>query len=63
MVLFPISYPLSLLLDYLLGRDDGMTVYNKSELRSMMRIQYEEANKRGRSNTDVHEEEISILFL
>eukprot|EP01038_Epipyxis_sp_PR26KG_P011069 gene11069-14858_t len=60
-IMFPISYPVSLLLDYLLGHDDGMTVYNKSELRSMMKIQYEEANKRGRSSSDVHEEEISIM--
>lgn len=44
-LLSPIAYPLSLSLDYFLGTDDGMTVYNRYEIAAMMQIQHEEAQK------------------
>ena len=40
----PIAYPISLLLDFLLGSDHGLTVYNKTELATMVKIQHEEGN-------------------
>lgn len=46
-VLFPIAYPISLALDYVLGADEGMTMYNRREIAAMMRIQHEEQAKRG----------------
>jgi metal transporter CNNM len=43
MVIFsPIAYPISLLLDYLLGDDHGLTLYSKTELATMVKIQHEE---------------------
>jgi metal transporter CNNM len=38
----PIAYPVSLLLDYILGHDHGLTIYSKTELATMVKIQHEE---------------------
>lgn len=56
--LYPIAYPLSKALDFWLGDDDGMTMFNRSEIFTMMQIQQEEAPKRGVStqNSVIHEE-------
>ena len=44
-IFFPIAYPISLLLDYIIGHS-GMTVYNRTEISTMMRLQREEGIKR-----------------
>ena len=49
-IFFPIAYPISLVLDYVLGNDEGMTVYTKKEIATLMAIQHEEVRA------------ISILF-
>lgn len=41
-IFFPVAYPIAKLLDYVLGHDDGITVYNRSEIATMMNIQHEE---------------------
>ena len=41
-VFFPIAYPISLVLDYVLGHDGGITLYNRKEIATMMNIQHEE---------------------
>lgn len=38
---FCVAYPISLLLDYLLGHDEGVTVYNRRELATMVHLQHE----------------------
>ena len=43
-VFFPIAYPISLVLDYVLGHDGGITLYNRKEIATMMNIQHEEVN-------------------
>jgi metal transporter CNNM len=40
-VFSPISYPISILLDYILGHQE-LTIYSKKELATMMTIQHEE---------------------
>ena len=40
-VFYPIAYPLSKALDFILGHDEGLTTYNRIELRTMVRIQHE----------------------
>jgi len=42
---FPIAYPISLLLDYVIGHSD-MTMYNRTEISTMMRLHREEGVKR-----------------
>jgi metal transporter CNNM len=62
---FPISYPLSLLLDYIIGHEGGLTVYSKLELATMMSIQAEESMRRasasGASREGIHHDEIAII--
>lgn len=41
-IFFPIAYPIAKVLDYVLGHDEGITVYNRSEIATMMNIQHEE---------------------
>ncbi len=43
----PISYPLSKVLDFILGHDEGITVYSRTEMLAMMNIQQEENDKHG----------------
>lgn len=45
MILYPVAYPISKCLDYLVHNDDengGSSVYNRSELAALVRIQYEQ---------------------
>eukprot|EP01031_Cornospumella_fuschlensis_P029164 gene29164-35197_t len=37
-VFFPIAYPLSKLLDWLIGHDGGVTLYSKREIATMMQL-------------------------
>eukprot|EP01035_Chromulina_nebulosa_P017330 gene17330-22874_t len=61
-ILYPIAYPISYLLDKWLGHDDGMTIFNRSEIVTMMRIQQEEGPKRGISTRDtVQKDEVVII--
>ena len=47
LVLFsPVSYPISLLLDYVVGEDEPITTYNKFQLEQLVKIQHEEISKR-----------------
>ena len=39
---FPVAYPISLVLDFVLGKDEGITVYTKREIATLMVIQHEE---------------------
>lgn len=45
---FPIAYPISLVLDYVIGDESGVTIYNKTELATMLALQQEEGDKLGR---------------
>ena len=41
-IFFILAYPISLVLDYVIGHDEGMKMYNKKELVTMVNIQHEE---------------------
>ena len=41
-ILSPIGYPISLVLDYFLGHDEGITVFNRTEMAAMVRIIHQE---------------------
>jgi metal transporter CNNM len=45
-VFFPLAYPISLVLDRVIGHDEGMTMYNRKEISTMMRLQREAGVKR-----------------
>jgi metal transporter CNNM len=64
-IFFPIAYPISKLLDYLIGHDSGFTLYNRREIATMMRMQHEEGQRRvllGEVVYDtVHHDEIAII--
>jgi CBS domain containing-hemolysin-like protein len=71
-IFFPIAYPISLVLDYVLGHDEGMTVYNRREIATLMVIQHEQGArnalqtaKKGKIKppfTDsLHFEEVTII--
>ena len=50
-VFFPIAYPISYALDYFIGHDEGMTMYNRKEISTMMRLQREEGVKRAQMHS------------
>lgn len=61
-VLFPIAYPISKVLDWWLGHDDGMTLFNRYEIAAMVNIQQEEGHKRGADSHDiVQHDEVNII--
>jgi len=62
-IFFPVSYPMSLVLDYLLGHDEGVTLYNKKELATLVRLQHEEGNKEeGREEGhSMHLDDVAII--
>jgi metal transporter CNNM len=76
-IFFPLAYPISYCLDILIGHEDGMTMYTRTEISTMMRLQREEGVKRLSKSTtgrkgnhssaaasDVHlfdEEEVTII--
>jgi metal transporter CNNM len=45
-IFFPLAYPISKCLDYVIGHGEGMTIYNRKEISTMMRLQREEGVKR-----------------
>lgn len=45
-IFFPLAYPISYCLDLFIGHDSGMTMYNRKEISTMMRLQREEGVKR-----------------
>ena len=51
-IFFPIAYPISLALDYFLGHDGGITLYNRKEIATMMTIQHEEVLNKLSANSD-----------
>lgn len=58
----PIAYPISYVLDLWLGHDDGMTVFNRNEIETMMQIQQEEGTKRGIDvEKAIQGDEVSII--
>ena len=71
-IFFPIAYPISLGLDFVIGHSD-MTIYSRTEISTMMRLQREEGVKRQtsrindrKSNTEVRdtlyeEDEVVII--
>ena len=61
-IFFPIAYPLSKLLDYILGVDDGLTTYSRVQLSEMVKIQHEEQLKRKpNGHSGVNKEEITMI--
>jgi metal transporter CNNM len=63
-ILSPIAYPTAKLLDYLLGRDEGVTVFNRTEMAALVGIIHSE----GRHETDhkrrgtlMHADQVTIL--
>lgn len=60
---FPIAYPLSILLDYLIGHDEGVTMYSRREIATLMRIQHEEGMRR--TDNDIRDtmnhDEVNII--
>lgn len=61
---FPIAYPVSKLLDFLLGVDEGVTTYSRVQLSEMVKIQHEEQLRRGSVNAlndGVNKEEITMI--
>ena len=63
-VFFPIAYPLSKLLDWLIGTHEELTLYNKRELYTMMQMQHEEGVKRvpSKKHRDfMHHDEVTII--
>lgn len=63
-IFFPIAYPLSLLLDRIIGHDDGVTMYSRGEIVTMMRIQHEEGMRRTLHNDirdTMNKDEVTII--
>jgi len=59
-ILSPIAYPLSKLLDYILGHDEGMTMYSRNEMTAMMDVQFEESQKLGHT-TGMNKHEVKMM--
>jgi metal transporter CNNM len=70
-VFFPIAYPISKLLDYIIGHDEGLTIYSRKELKTMMKLQHEEGLRRSVIHHDhndvgdfrdtMHHDEVTII--
>lgn len=71
-VFFPVAYPISKLLDYIIGHDEGLTVYSRKELKTMMKLQHEEGMRRsvahphdrdsaGEFRDTMHHDEVTII--
>lgn len=43
---FPIAYPIAKLLDWIIGHEEGLTMYSRRELATMMMMQHEEGQRR-----------------
>ncbi len=59
-VFYPVAYPIAKLLDWALGEGHGMTMYNRSEITTMMALQEEEGTKHSFADA-VHREEVAII--
>eukprot|EP01031_Cornospumella_fuschlensis_P028941 gene28941-34930_t len=62
----PIAYPIAKLLDYIIGHDEGLTMYSRRELATMMVMQHEEGQRRASiSGPNTHDtmqhEEVVII--
>lgn len=61
-IFFPIAYPLSILLDRIIGHDEGVTMYSRREIVTMMRIQHEEGMRRTNDFRDtMNQDEVTII--
>lgn len=61
-IFFPVAYPISLLLDWIIGHDEGITIYNKKELATMLRVQRQESIRKSVSGMEfVQDDEANIL--
>jgi metal transporter CNNM len=47
---FPVAYPISKLLDYFIGQEHEVTVYNRQEIAVMLKLQNEEGEKLNKEN-------------
>lgn len=45
-IFFVVAYPISMLLDYLVGHDEGVKIYDRKQLVTMVTIQHEEGIRR-----------------
>ena len=60
-IFFPVAYPISLVLDWVLGDDEGMTVYTKKEIATLMILQHEEVGIFLKIINNVFKTEIKFL--
>lgn len=66
-VLFPIAYPIAKVLDFIIGTDEGPTVYSRRELKTMMHLQHEEVMRRSIAHSKdvphdpMHQDEVAII--
>ena len=61
-VFFPIAYPISLILDYVLGQSEGMTVYTKREIATLMIIQHQEVRQKNKQTSHLTAQLSNILI-
>lgn len=59
-LLYPIAFPISKILDYIIGHSDGPPVYNRREIATMMQIQHEESLRRGYKDS-IQRDEVVII--
>lgn len=59
----PIAYPLAILLDYAMGHDEGLTVYNRNEITAMMQIQHEEGKRLNATDSIKSIDEVEIMMI
>ena len=58
----PVAYPISLVLDKLLGKEEGITQYNRREMATLVRLQHEEVSRGGGGDIDdMHMDEVAII--
>lgn len=61
-IFFPVAYPMSKMLDIMIGHETGITVYNRQELATMMKLQHEEAmNTHDPTEKLIQKEEVTII--
>jgi hypothetical protein len=65
-IFFPVAYPVAKLLDWLIGEDEGLTIYSKRELATMMQLQHEEGQRRAsvagqHHHQTMQSEEVAII--
>lgn len=63
-IFFPVAYPISKALDWVLGHDEGVTVYKRQEIATMMMLQMEEGQRNkseGGESDALHHEEVEMI--